>query len=158
MNAATKNAGRLAKDAANLLESGSFATAASIAILSIEEAGKVSILRTLALAKSDAEATETWKEYRSHTRKNVAWLLPLAAAGARKLDDLQPLFYQTSDHPFILDQIKQLGFYTDCLANAHWAIPPDVIDERLARMRLYKKSPADRRPFYLRYERESLTI
>jgi AbiV family abortive infection protein len=55
MNAATKNAGRLAKDAANLLESGSFATAASIAILSIEEAGKVSILRTLALAKSDAK-------------------------------------------------------------------------------------------------------
>lgn len=135
MNAAAKNASRLAKDAAKLLDTGSFATAASIAILSIEEAGKISILRTLALAKSDAEAAMTWKEYRSHTRKNVAWLLPqLAGSGALKLDDLRPLFDENSDHPFILDQIKQLGFYTDCLGKAHWAIPPDVIEEPLGRM------------------------
>lgn len=135
MNAAAKNASRLAKDAAYLLETGSIATAASIAVLSIEEAGKISILRTLALAKSDAEAAETWKEYRSHTRKNVAWLLPqLVASGARKLDDLRPLFDENSDHPFVLDQIKQLGFYTDCLGKAHWAIPTDVINESLARM------------------------
>jgi AbiV family abortive infection protein len=135
MNAAAKNASRLAKDAAMLLDASSFPTAASIAILSIEEAGKVSILRTLALAKSDVEAAETWKDYRSHTRKNAAWLLPqLAAAGARKLDDLRPLFDETSDHPFVLDQLKQLGFYTDCLGNAHWAMPSDVIEELLTRM------------------------
>jgi AbiV family abortive infection protein len=92
-------------------------------------------LRTLALATSDAEAAEAWKDYRSHTGKNVAWLLPqLAAAGARKLDDLRPLFDETSDHPFVLDQVKQLGFYTDCLGKAHWAIPTDTIDEQLAKM------------------------
>ena len=135
MNSAAKNAVRLANDAVKLLAASSFPTAASIAILSIEEAGKVSILRALALAKSDVEAAESWKEYRSHTRKNVAWLLPqLAAAGARKLDDLRPLFDETSDHPLVLDQLKQLGFYTDCLGNAHWTMPPDIIDEPLARM------------------------
>jgi len=135
MNAAAKNARRLSEDAATLLAAGRFPTAASIAILAIEEAGKISILRTLALATSDAEAAEAWKDYRSHTRKNVAWLLPqLVAADARKLDDLRPLFDETSDHPFVLDQIKQLGFYTDCLGKAHWAIPSDIIDEGLARM------------------------
>jgi len=135
MNAAAKNARRLAEDAAMLLSARRYPTAASVAILSIEEAGKVSILRALALATSDADAAETWKDYRSHTRKNVAWLLPqLAAAGARKLDDLRPLFDETSDHSFVLDHMKQLGFYTDCLGRAHWAIPVDTIDEQLAKM------------------------
>jgi AbiV family abortive infection protein len=120
MNAAAKNARRLVEDAATLLAAGRFPTAASLATLAIEEAGKISILRMLALATSDAEAAEAWKDFRSHTRKNSAWLLPqLAATGARKLDDFRPLFDEASDHPFMLDQIKQLGFYTDCLGKAH---------------------------------------
>jgi len=135
MNAAAKNALRLSQDAASLVDNGRFPTGASVAILAIEEAGKVSILRALALAKTDAEAVEIWKDYRSHTQKNVTWLLPqLVTKGARKLDDLRLLFDETSDHPFVIDQLKQLGFYTDCLGNAHWAIPSEVVDETLARM------------------------
>ncbi len=135
MNAAARNARRLSDDAESLIAVGRFPTAASVAALAIEEAGKVSILRELALARNDAEALDVWKRYRSHTSKNVAWLLPqLAAAGARKLDDLKPLFDEASDHPFLLDHLKQLGFYTDCLGNAHWALPWEVIDENLARM------------------------
>ena len=135
MNAAARNARRLSEDAESLIAAGRLPTAASVAALAIEEAGKVSILRELALAKNDAETMDAWKSYRSHTSKNVAWLLPqLAAAGARKLDDLKPLFDETSDHPFLLDHLKQLGFYTDCLGNAHWALPWEVIDESLARM------------------------
>ena len=76
MNAAAKNARRLSEDAESLLAAGRFPTAASLATLAIEEAGKVSILRELALAQSDAEALEVWRSYRSHSRKNVAWLLP----------------------------------------------------------------------------------
>ena len=135
MNAAARNARRLSEDAEALVATGRFPTAASVAALSVEEAGKVSILRELALAKTDAEALEVWKRYRSHTSKNVAWLLPqLAAAGARKLEDLRGLFDETSDHPFVLDNLKQLGFYTDCLGKGHWALPWEVIDEGLARM------------------------
>ncbi len=137
MNAAARNARRLLEDAESLVAVGRFPTAASVAALSIEEAGKISILRELALAKTDADALEVWKSYRSHTSKNVHWLLPqLAAAGARKLDDLRPLFDETSDHPFVLDNLKQLGFYTDCLGSAHWAMPWEVIDESLVRMLL----------------------
>lgn len=135
MNAATANARRLADDADILLTAGRFPTAASLASLSIEESGKVSILRSLATAASDSEVQEAWKSYRSHTRKNVQWQLPqLALQGAQKLDDLRPLFDGTSDHPFILNHLKQLGLYTDCLGNRHWSIPNEAIDETHAHM------------------------
>ena len=135
MNFATTNARRLAEDADILLTSGRFPTAASLACLSIEESGKVSILRQLATATSDDEVKTAWKSYRSHTRKNVQWLLPqLAMQGARKLDDLRPLFDENSNHPHDLDHLKQLGFYTDCLGNRQWSIPTSVIDEELSRM------------------------
>ena len=66
--------------------------------------------------------------------KNVAWILPqLVVQGARKLDDLKPIFSKDSEHPYLLDQVKQLGFYTDCLGKAHWTLPNEVIDEKLAR-------------------------
>ncbi len=84
MTVAGRNARRLADDAATLLAAGSFPTAASLAALAIEEAGKPSILRALALARNDAEIKDEWKAYRSHTRKNTTWLLPaLAASGVR---------------------------------------------------------------------------
>jgi AbiV family abortive infection protein len=135
MNAANANARRLADDAERLLDAKRYPTAASLATLSVEESGKASILRELALARNEAECTEAWRSFRSHTMKNVAWLLPqLVASGARNLEDLRPLYDRDSDHPFVLDQIKQLGFYTDCLGDAHWSSPEDVIDESLARM------------------------
>jgi len=134
MNAASKNASRLTDDACLLLDAGRFPSAASLAILAIEEAGKVSILRGLSLARSDAEALEEWKAYRAHTGKNVSWILPeLAANGARRLDDFKTIFDGDADHPHMLDQLKQLGFYTDCLGKAHWSLPWDVIDGELAR-------------------------
>jgi len=133
MNAAADNAKRLADDAALLLANARWPTAASLAILAIEEAGKISILRALVLARSDQEAPEDWKAYRAHTKKNVAWILPdLAAAGARTLEDLRSLYDSASDHPYVLDQLKQLGFYTDCLGAALWSEPRNVIDEKLA--------------------------
>lgn len=133
IRAASSNAARLAQDAKLLLEAGSFPTAASIAILAIEEAGKVSILRSLALARSDTEVSASWKEYRSHTRKNVAWLLPqLASQGAKRLEDLRPLFEESAEHPYLLDQLKQLGLYTDCLGRANWSSPAAVISQELA--------------------------
>lgn len=133
INAADENARRLAADAEILLASNRFPTAASLAILAIEEAGKASVLKGLALARSQAEIGEEWTRYRSHTSKNVGWIIPeLAAKGARKLSDLKPVFDESSEHPFIIDQVKQLGLYTDCLGSAHWSVPVDVVDQKLA--------------------------
>jgi len=134
MNAAMENARRLVEDAKLLLNAGRFPTAASIAILSIEESGKLSILRSLALARDEDEIKEAWKDYRSHTKKNVMWLFPqLVAQGAKKLDEMWPLFDKSSEHPYLLDQIKQIGFYTDCLGQAHWSEPNNVIGEDIAK-------------------------
>jgi AbiV family abortive infection protein len=134
MNTALDNAQRLATDAETLLKAGAFPSAASLAALAIEEAGKVTILRELAVARSEAERNESWRDYRSHTRKNIGWIAPeLIAGGAEKLEDFRPIVDEKSDHPQVLDQIKQLGFYTDCLGKAHWSKPVEVVDEKLAR-------------------------
>lgn len=134
MTVASKNAARLAQDAKFLFENGRLPTACSLAALSIEESGKVSILRAMSLARDDNELKEEWKRYRTHANKNVQWIFPqLVAEGARKLDDFRPLFDKDAEHPYLLDQIKQLGFYTDCLGNkGHWSIPDEVIDGELA--------------------------
>lgn len=133
MNAANLNALRLAEDAKILLAAGRVPTAASLAALSIEESGKVRILRQLATASRKDEIALAWKDYRSHTRKNVHWQLPaLALTGARKLAEFGSLYDDGAMHPFVLDQVKQLGFYTDCLGNGHWSIPLDAIDADLA--------------------------
>lgn len=132
MNAATVNAARLAGDARLLLSNGRWPSVASFAALSIEESGKVVILRRFLIANKD-EIKSLWREYRSHTKKNLNWILPdLVAKGARKLEDFRPIVDQSSDHPDVLDSVKQLGFYSDCLGNAHWSIPAEVIDESLA--------------------------
>ena len=134
MNAAQRNARRLVDDAKLLLDAGRFPSAASLAILSIEESGKTSILRQLSVAKDDKEIADCWRAYRSHTKKNAMWILTeLFSKGARKLDDFLPMFSDGAEHPQLLDQVKQISFYTDCLGNAHWSEPTDVIEEPFAR-------------------------
>jgi AbiV family abortive infection protein len=134
MNAARRNARRLAHDASLLLAAGRYPTAASLAVLSIEESGKVSVLRGLALAPSAETRMLAWKDYRSHRSKNAAWILPeLAAKGARDLEALRLATDPSAEHTAILDQVKQIGLYTDCLGDAHWSEPDKVVDESLAR-------------------------
>ena len=133
MNAASRNARRLADDAKLLLEHGRFPTAVSIAALSIEEAGKISVLRGLALALDQAIRKRSWKDFRSHRSKNPAWILPdLVAKGARSLDALRLAADPSGTHTLLLDQVKQLGLYTDCLGPRNWTEPKAVIDEARA--------------------------
>lgn len=134
MNAAAANARRLCEDADLLLAQSRFPSALSLAVLSIEESGKMSILRAIALARDEKELSESWREYRRHTRKNAAWpLIQMFLQGARRLSDFRPLFEDSAEHPYLLDNVKQLGFYTDCLGNRHWSIPEEVVGEHLAR-------------------------
>lgn len=134
MNEAAANAKRLHDDAKLLLDNGRYPSALSLAALSIEESGKLSILRSLALARDQKELTQTWREYRSHTRKNTMWpFLQMFLQGARRLGDFRPLVEDGAEHPFLLDNVKQLGFYTDCLGKRHWSIPTEIVDEQLAR-------------------------
>ncbi|MGH7969677.1 MAG: AbiV family abortive infection protein, partial [Limisphaerales bacterium] len=133
INAARRNAGRLAQDARLLLAQKRFPSACALAVLAIEEAGKASVLREIALARNDDELKDAWREYRSHTSKNRMWpIVEFVLKGARKLEDFAPLFDEDADHPLLLDQVKQISFYTDCLGKAHWSVPEEVIDQALA--------------------------
>ena len=134
MNAATHNARRLAADARRLLDGKSYATSFALACLSIEESGKCRILRELALARDEVEARECWREYRSHTSKNLLWpLVEAVEAGARKAEDFAALLRPGADHTHLLDKLKQISLYTDCYTKGHWSVPTDLIDEELAR-------------------------
>lgn len=133
MTAAAKNARQLAEAASLLLEKGLTPIAAALAALSIEESGKIGILRGIAIARDDEELAMCWREFRTHTRKNVLWVLRQhVEAGARRLADMRVLFDEKVEHPVLLDLVKQISLYTDCLGNAHWSIPAEVIDKDLA--------------------------
>jgi len=133
INCAKRNAQRLLDDAETLVNLERYPSALALAVLAIEEVGKVPILRAIALAKSDKEAKSEWREYRSHKSKNRLWpLLEFVLKGARKLDDFSGLFVTDAEHPAILDQLKQISFYTDCLGKRHWSIPSNVIERDLA--------------------------
>jgi AbiV family abortive infection protein len=133
INAACTNARRLAEDAQLLFAAQRFPSAASLAILALEELGKTGILRGLVTAQLD-EIEREWKRYRKHTEKNYMALLPgMVRKGATHLQQLRSLFTSASDaERMTYDTVKQIGFYTDCCGNAHWSIPLEVIDEGLA--------------------------
>jgi AbiV family abortive infection protein len=134
MNLALSNAKRLAEDAKALLDVGRHATAASLAILSLEEIGKTPILRRLLTAVSQTEVEICWKDYRSHTAKNYFALMPdYVRNGARSLDEFGDFFTnKTESERASFDAVKQIGFYTNCCGDAHWSTPAEIIDKDLA--------------------------
>lgn len=132
--AAQTNANRILDDAKFLCEAGRFPTAAALAILSLEERGKVSILKRIALLTDEADLKSAWRDYRSHRAKNAGWILPeLVMQGARTMRDMAAAVDPKGDHTSILDALKQVSIYTDCLADRHWSCPSQVVDEALAR-------------------------
>ncbi|MDB5602339.1 MAG: hypothetical protein JWN71_4383 [Xanthobacteraceae bacterium] len=134
INAAKENAERLHADAQLLFDAERYQSACALAVLSIEESGKPAILRRIATVASDEGLKKIWREYRTHTAKNIAWIVTdLAASGARQLEDLALIVDQTSDHPELLDVLKQLSLYTDCVANVNWSKPSVVVDADMAR-------------------------
>ena len=79
-----------------MLEARRYETAAALAILAIEESGKISLLRELALATDDRDAKDSWKRLRSHTAKNAMWIFPeLVARDPRRRRLVLPVAIQS---------------------------------------------------------------
>jgi AbiV family abortive infection protein len=134
MRAAAQNATRLADDADLLLKAGRFPSASALAILSLEESGKSTILRSMSTASTRAEIVALWKSYRRHLDKHVLSVLPRRVQrGAKRLSELRDCVTEaTLDEKTTFDAVKQLGFYTDCIGKGNWSIPGEMIDEELA--------------------------
>lgn len=134
INAAIANVNRLTEDAKLLFEAQRYPTATSLAILAIEEYGKINILKEIARTENDSELRALWKDYRTHKKKNRAWIFPgLLGNGEDFSKVVTQVFDPNSEHPELLDHIKQLGFYTYCMDNQHWSYPGSRIDEKIAR-------------------------
>jgi AbiV family abortive infection protein len=136
MNAARRNAKRLAEDARLLLEAGRYPSAASLAILSIEESGKEPILRGLARNTDPAVIKSKWQAYRNHRTKNVIWVFPkLADIGVETFAGFSPFVNPKNVHSPIMDALKQQGFYTDAVGEGddwEWLEPADSVPEAAA--------------------------
>ncbi len=130
--AALSNARELLADAEALFERASWPRAASLAVLAIEEQGKVPILRALVVARSEEELRDSWREYRSHTQKNVMAAFPDFVHQGASLESFRALYDRDAQHPSLVEAVKQLGFYTDCLGDIRWSVPSEAIDEDLA--------------------------
>lgn len=135
---AYKNAEDLLMDAEILFLNKRFERSVALAILAIEEAGKCTIIRAMLLAVHQNRIKKEWQNYRRHTEKNLAWVLPeLVANGANHIDDLKKVFDPESDHGVTLDNIKQLSFYTDIFGSGNWHKPSDAVDESFAKQILF---------------------
>lgn len=134
IKAAIENAESLLSDAKLLFDNGRYERSVALSVLAIEEAGKISIIRSILLEDDSSFLKKSWQQYRRHTDKNLSWILPeLAAKKARHLEDMRPIFDKNSDHGQTLENLKQLSFYTDSFLNSKWSLPKDVIDEKLAK-------------------------
>src|ERR1700730_3108330 len=114
---------------ASLQAAGRWPMAASLAILSRGEAGKVSVLRFLSPASDPSALKAGWRDYRSHPAKlkkpiginpeGKSMADPAAAAAAVQAH---------ADLVANLDLFKQGGFYTDCIPGDEgqpiWTNPP----------------------------------
>lgn len=130
---ALKNAHRLALDAQLMLGFDSYPTAASLAILSIEEVGKVGILRSFALARSADELRTWWRRFRTHTWKsNLAHIPTHPLRNKLTLASLAEIASPDGPEAGLFNVVKQIGFYTDFIEGNIWMSPEAMIDERLA--------------------------
>lgn len=134
MNAARRNSRALIEDARILLAAGRRARAAALAILSIEESGKVDVFRCLVGARDAQERLEFLKDLTSHRVKNAHWII-----GALRESYPFPMLMRTaiqgSDgaHTAYLDKLKQAALYTDFDAEGACKEPESVVSHALAR-------------------------
>ena len=129
MNAAQDNAARLLADSELLLGAERYPTAASVAILAIEEVRKISTLRRMAICTDDAERRLVWAEYRSGRGKNCHSIIPDIHGAA---DEQIAGEGSTTDRSGMIGALKQRGFYTDCMGDANWTAPETSIEKQLA--------------------------
>ena len=141
MAAARRNARQLAEDAQSLLDQGRWASALSLAVLSIEESGKVGVLRRLSTASEASDLRAAWACYRSHRRK-LGQPLGLGKVFApNALQCLTDVVTEAVDRHAktvaSMDASKQAGFYTDCVRDPSdrplWVEPMTAINPDHAR-------------------------
>jgi AbiV family abortive infection protein len=126
------NARALLSDAQILFDNNKYERATALSILAIEEAGKVSIIRSILVENNQKELNKEWKRFRSHNEKN--WGLAFqdhVDKATNTIEDFRPLF-DNNNQGQVFDQLKQLSIYTDLFKNGNWSSPDKVITKEIA--------------------------
>ena len=134
---AIQNSKELLEDAEILLENDRYPRAVSLAVLAIEEYGKVEKIKQLLLSKQ--MVSRLWNDLRSHKSKSFYWMFPLLKQ--MKINDPVIINEFTSpkgDGANFLDQLKQICFYTEAVNNpekkgCYWWLPSEIADENVAK-------------------------
>lgn len=130
---AIQNASSLFDDAKLLFENGRYARAICLSVLSIEESGKPSIIRSIILEDDSKEIANLWKSFRRHQDKNSLWIVPeLIMNGVKRLEEMRKVVDPKSDHPQVLDNLKQLCFYSDVFTKGKLSLPDEVATKDVA--------------------------
>ncbi|MFP8490009.1 AbiV family abortive infection protein [Gracilimonas sp. Q87] len=132
INAIKSNAHSLIDDAELLYKHGRYERATALSILAVEEAGKVSIIRSILMEDDQKELNKEWKRFRNHLDKN--WGLAFFEAVQKGNNHFDELKYLLSDEKSkkSFEYLKQLAFYTEYFKNKNWSTPDKIIDKDLA--------------------------
>ncbi|AOM77388.1 AbiV family abortive infection protein [Pedobacter steynii] len=134
------NAKELLADGQILFDNARYPRAIALAVLAIEEYGKVEKIKELLLSKQ--KVSSAWREVRSHKSKNYPWLFPLLKQlGLNDKDALLALTAKENNSLKFLDQLKQICFYTEAIKKedkkgCYWWLPSEITDADLARFYL----------------------
>lgn len=118
VHAAVMTARELCADAELLLNNGRFARAAALAVLAVEEVGKIKVLLRIFHAPNEPSRKTAWKEYRDHRAKSAEMVT--AGPGLFK-NEVRSNFSQQAD------ALKQLGFYSNLLTSGEWVEPAKTV-------------------------------
>lgn len=133
MNATRRNGRALVEEARILFDAGRYARAAALAVLAVEEAGKVDVLRCLVMARDTKERSSFARELTNHRAKNAHWIIGVLR---RKLPF--PMLMATAlegkegEHSLYLERFKQSAFYTDVAQDGSCRNPVDAVDKNFA--------------------------
>lgn len=133
---AQENAVRLLNAARLLLKTGDAPTAMSLSILALEEYGKIEIVNEIGNTSDPEKLEKCWKAYRTHISKEIAFLRDYAKMkGIVGKQEAAEFCENNSDMLPLVDLMKQLGFYTDCIQgddNFYWHEPKKKISNIMA--------------------------
>lgn len=132
------NAIALFEDAVILHKNERFSRANALAILSIEEFGKIDLILKLILTdKSDTKTLRNlWNDFRNHKSKNYKWMYYFLQLENAKIDLVSYLTRKNSNANKFLDDYKMYSFYVD-INNAGEIYSPSTITKEDADNMMY---------------------
>ncbi len=131
MVAARENAGALLADARFLFEDGRVTRVVGLAVLAMEELGRIHLLRSLVLARNDAERREIWSAVGAHTPKSFVVGIPILARTAASLEAFGALMDQRRLEA-VLEAFKELSFHAQFEAGLGWVTPEAHVSREAA--------------------------